>query len=169
MEKKTTLSDPPLPSKEELAPVIERAIFNTNRIDGRGNSNLIVGIVHCATIRPDHITTVYYADGTSMNIEGLLVGRENAKNHFANVMFLKSLIQMIPFVAAHVEGDYLLEIGNEEEMQGYAKDKVSVCYIFRPPAECPVDFSGTKGYEVLENVVNEFALDEFSEVVEGEW
>lgn len=166
---KTKIEDPPLPTREELAPIIARAILDTNRIDGRGASNLLVGIIHRVTTRLNHITTLFYWDGTVTNIEGLLCGKENAKDHLHNILYLKALIQMIPFCAAHVEGDYLLNIGTHEQLAEYKDDFVTVCYIFRSPAECPLDFSQSKGYEVMENVIAEMATDEYSDPIEGDW
>ena len=128
---------------------------------------VIVGAIHIITpsTKNRHYTRIFYTDGSIHTCTGFEIGSKNEKTNG-----FKWLVQQIPGVACHVEGDFLARLSNDPETKKTLKKEKEIHFIFRAPdldrKNCSFLNECNDGVDAMNQTISEIAKDDYCQLVE---
>jgi len=170
MAKAKTIPYNPVPLKETGS--VEVSIENALKLTD--SNGMIVGAIHCIspTIDGDenftvsHSTILFYKNGYTHVCTGFEVGSINQ-----NTSGFKWLVQTIPGVGCHVEGNYLVNLSTDSESNNTLKSGTSLHFIFRASSECKKSCrflnERNKGVKAIEGSITVMAKDDYCKLLEA--
>ena len=111
-----------------------------------------------------HSTILFYANGFIHNCTGLEIGSLDT-----NTSGFKWLIQTIPGVGCKVEGNFLVDLSNDEKTNKILESGTAIHYIFRSPSNDKKQCSflqKNKGLIAMNKVISNMAKNDLCELVE---